>query len=93
MQNVKTNSELNAEVDFHTNSKFPLILFSHGLGGMKVQNTIQIEKLVSLGYIVIAPDHSYDANITIFEDDDTADYRSSDYDHKEYSLEDFYSYK
>ena len=56
--------------------KFPLVIFSHGLGGYKTQNTIAIETLVSQGYIVIAPDHSYDANITIFNDGTIIDYKS-----------------
>jgi len=56
--------------------KFPLILFSHGLGGYKTQNSINIEALVSKGYIVIAPDHTYDATITIFPDGSTAEFKA-----------------
>ena len=56
--------------------KFPLIIFSHGLGGYKTQNSINIEALVSKGYIVIAPDHTYDATITIFPDGTTADFKA-----------------
>jgi len=56
--------------------KFPLIIFSHGLGGYKTQNSIAIEALVSQGYIVIAPDHTYDASITIFSDEKTIDFQS-----------------
>ena len=62
---VKTNTYYKAKP---IDEKFPLILFSHGLGGYKTQNLINIETLVSEGYIVIAPDHTYDATITIFED-------------------------
>ena len=58
------------------NKKFPIVLFSHGLGGYKTQNTINIEALVSKGYIVIAPDHTYDATITIFEDGSSIDFKS-----------------
>ena len=53
--------------------KFPLILFSHGLGGYKTQNSINIESLVSQGYIVVAPDHTYDATITLFPDGTAAE--------------------
>ena len=56
--------------------KFPLILFSHGLGGYKTQNSIAIEALVSKGYIVISADHTHDANITIFKDGTIIDYNS-----------------
>lgn len=55
----------------------PLIVFSHGLGGMKTQNSIQAEELASRGYVVIAADHAYDAFLTLFDDGTTADYRSS----------------
>ena len=46
------------------NEKFPLILFSHGDGGLLTQNTSQVEELVSNGYIVIACNHTYNASIT-----------------------------
>ena len=46
------------------NKQFPLILFSHGDGGLLNQNTSQIEELVSNGYIVIACNHTYNASIT-----------------------------
>ena len=46
------------------NEKFPLILFSHGDGGLLNQNTSQVEELVSNGYIVIACNHTYNASIT-----------------------------
>ncbi|MAN35168.1 MAG: hypothetical protein CMF89_02050 [Candidatus Marinimicrobia bacterium] len=71
--NVKGNSYYKAKP---INKKFPLIIFSHGLGGYKTQNSIAIEALVSNGYIVIAPDHTYDANITIFSNGTTVDYDS-----------------
>ena len=94
VKNVKTNSEYDAEIDLDFSQKYPLIIFSHGLGGMKNQNSIQVEKLVSQGYIVIAPDHSYDANITIFNDGEVAPFKSSEYDPKiKYTIEDFYSYR
>ena len=56
--------------------KFPLILFSHGLGGYKTQNSINIESLVSQGYIVVAPDHTYDATITVYPDGSTAEFKA-----------------
>ena len=46
------------------NKQFPLILFSHGDGGLLNQNTSQVEELVSNGYIVIACNHTYNASIT-----------------------------
>ena len=95
VKNIMTNAELDAEITPSIHSKkYPLILFSHGLGGMRMQNSIQIEELVSRGYVVIAPDHTYDANITIFKDGRIAEFKSSEYDEDtEYSIEDFYSYR
>ncbi len=71
---VETNSIRKAEPS--TQSSFPLIIFSHGLGGNRTQNTIMIEELTSHGYVVIAIEHAYDANISIFNNGDVADYRS-----------------
>jgi len=55
-------------------STFPVIIFSHGLSGMRFQNTALLEELASHGYIVLAADHAYEANITIFPDGSTAIY-------------------
>jgi dienelactone hydrolase len=76
IKDVKTNSYLNATMK-KMDDKMPLIIFSHGLGGMRMQNTIQMEALASEGYFVLAIDHSYDANITLFEDGSSADFRSA----------------
>ena len=94
VKNIKTNSEYDAPIDINPSKQFPLIIFSHGLGGMKNQNSIQIEKLVSDGYVVIAPDHAFDANITIFEDSQIAPFKSAEYDpNTKYTIEDFYAYR
>ena len=66
---IKTNAYYKAKP---INKTFPVIIFSHGLGGTKIQNSINVEALVSNGYIVFALDHPYDANITIFENGDIA---------------------
>ena len=50
--------------------KFPLVLFSHGNGGLATQNLSQIEELVSNGYIVVACNHTYNASITFTIDGD-----------------------
>tara|TARA_B100000131_G_C18074249_1_gene595744 strand:- start:241 stop:1392 length:1152 start_codon:yes stop_codon:yes gene_type:complete len=62
---IKSNSYLDAPSE---EGLFPVILFSHGLGGMRTQNTIQAEALASRGYIVIATDHMYDSNIVLYPD-------------------------
>ena len=48
--------------------QYPLLLFSHGWGGFKAQNTYQVEELASHGYILAAPDHTYGATATVFPD-------------------------
>ena len=50
------------------NKAYPLILFSHGLSGLRMQNTAQFEEMVSHGYIVASVDHTYDSVITIKPD-------------------------
>ena len=72
--NIKTNSIKRAVPS--NDSSFPLIIFSHGLGGNRTQNTIMVEELASHGYVVIAIEHPYDANISIFDNGEIADYRS-----------------
>lgn len=51
---------------------FPMILFSHGWNGFRAQNSYQVEELVSHGYIVIAPDHTYGTVATVFPDGSVA---------------------
>jgi dienelactone hydrolase len=75
ISDVSTNAVLGASPAL-SSSKAPVIIFSHGLGGTKNQNTVQAEELASLGYIVVAVDHAYDAYLTIFDDGSLADYRS-----------------
>lgn len=36
---------------------YPLILFSHGMGGCGCQSVFYTENLASYGYVVVAPDH------------------------------------
>ena len=55
--------------------KFPLILFSHGNGGLATQNLSQVEELVSNGYIVVACNHTYNASITFNKDGDSILFR------------------
>ncbi len=72
---VRTHSYTEISTDA-SGSKFPVILFSHGLSGMRFQNTALMEELASQGYVVFAADHSYAANITIFDNGDRAEYRA-----------------
>ena len=75
LRDIETNA-IKEAAPYNKNGSYPLIIFSHGLGGNRTQNTIMIEELVSNGYVVIAIEHAYDANVSIFNNGDIADYRS-----------------
>ncbi|MFT4978869.1 MAG: putative dienelactone hydrolase [Myxococcota bacterium] len=45
----------------------PVVVFSHGYGGIRWQTSFFMEHLASHGYVVAAPDHTYN---TIFDNDD-----------------------
>jgi hypothetical protein len=45
-----------------------VLIFSHGRGGYRQHNTMQVEELVSHGYIVAAIDHPYAATGVVFPD-------------------------
>jgi dienelactone hydrolase len=47
---------------------YPILLFSHGLGGVRTQNTFQCQFLASHGYIVVAVDHTHYAAGVVFPD-------------------------
>ena len=46
---------------------FPLLLFSHGNGGLRMQNAFWCEHMASHGYIVMAPDHAGNCAITFID--------------------------
>jgi predicted dienelactone hydrolase len=64
---IRTNSVPDAPVST-AQSRYPVILFSHGRGGVRIQNTFQVEELVSHGYVVVGIDHTYAAVTTVFPD-------------------------
>jgi len=47
--------------------KFPLIVFSHGNGGTRFQNTFWFDHMVSHGYIIVSADHTANARHTIID--------------------------
>lgn len=48
--------------------RFPLLVFSHGNGGIRHQNVLQVEYLASHGYIVASPDHTGNAALAPLPD-------------------------
>jgi hypothetical protein len=53
---------------------FPIVIYSHAWTGFRAIAVNQIENLVSHGYVVIAPDHTYAAVTTRFENGDVVPY-------------------
>jgi predicted dienelactone hydrolase len=47
--------------------KFPVIVFSHGNGGTRMQNTFWCDYLASYGYIIVSADHTANARVTIIK--------------------------
>ena len=41
-------------------TRFPLVVFSHGHGGIRFQSWFLLEALAAHGYVVVAPDHADD---------------------------------
>ncbi len=72
---IKTNSYKKARLPKNSNV-YPVFIFSHGISGSRHLHQSLFEYLASQGYVVFAPDHSFDANLTIFPDGRVADYRS-----------------
>jgi predicted dienelactone hydrolase len=67
LAHAKTNSYMNAPVSKAEN-KYPVIVFSHGMDGMRFLNTYQMEELASHGYIVVSIEHTFSATGTVFQD-------------------------
>lgn len=47
--------------------RFPVIIFSHGKGGLRQQSTFYTVPLASHGYVVVAPDHEGDTIVELLE--------------------------
>jgi dienelactone hydrolase len=62
---IKTNSCLNAPI---TESRHPVIVFTHGYTGTFTDYTFLFEDLASRGYVVASVDHTYEATAVQFPD-------------------------
>lgn len=47
--------------------RYPLVVFSHGNGGTRHQNTFWCDYLASHGYIIVSADHTGNARMTIID--------------------------
>ncbi|PHH85912.1 hypothetical protein CDD83_10998 [Cordyceps sp. RAO-2017] len=48
--------------------RYPVVLFSHGLGGSRLLHTAAARDIASQGYVVMTIDHPYDASYVEFPD-------------------------
>ncbi len=69
---IETHSYLEPRVA--GDAPYPILFFSHGLSGVRVQNTQQVEQLASHGYIVVATDHVYAAAFTVYPNGEAVTY-------------------
>lgn len=53
---------------------FPVLVFSHGMVGARLQNASMLQDLASWGYVVLALDHTDAAAVTVFPDGETRFY-------------------
>jgi len=67
--NIRTSAVFNGNPNQALKNR-PIIIFSHGLGGFKNQNTVQFEELASHGYVIFSCDHVYDAGFVRFSDEE-----------------------
>ena len=68
LDNILTSAQLQAPLAL-TDSPYPVILYSHGLGlGWRDDNTALCEELASNGYIVVGISHPYASYVVRFPD-------------------------
>jgi predicted dienelactone hydrolase len=66
------------DVPISPDAPFPLVAFSHGNGGIRFQNTFQMERLASHGFVVVAPDHTGNTLLDLGEDPMSSENRPLD---------------
>lgn len=60
---LQTDAVRDAPARLH--EQFPVVVFSHGKGGIRQQSTFYTVPLASHGYVVVAPDHQGDTIVDI----------------------------
>ncbi|OBZ09160.1 hypothetical protein [Bacillus sp. FJAT-26390] len=71
---VKTHATVQSKLS-EAAPKYPIVLFSPGMGGTRFQNMFQVEELASHGYIVVGMEHTYLSVATVFPDGKTTGFR------------------
>jgi len=64
---LKSNSSRDVPIS-SKESKYPILIFSHGWGEHYSQNSILMEELASHGYIIFSMSHHYECKFTSFPD-------------------------
>jgi predicted dienelactone hydrolase len=64
---TRTNAYPNAPVS-NKETRYPVVVYSHGWNGFRTVNANQLEALASHGYIAVSLDHTYGALVTVFQD-------------------------
>lgn len=67
MEGVSTHSFRDAALA-PTQTPYPVLVFSHGWGGVPGIYTAQLEELASYGYIIAGINHTYGSSATVFPD-------------------------
>ena len=70
---VKVDAQIDVPV-LAEDAPYPVLVFSHGLRGIRAQNTSLVRELVSHGFVVATIDHTYGNLITVFPDGRVAMY-------------------
>jgi dienelactone hydrolase len=64
---IRTKAQLDVPLSSRM-ERYPLILYSHGLGGHRSDNITLVQELASRGYVVAAISHTYSSIAVVFED-------------------------
>jgi len=57
-----------ADVRADDDDRYPLVIFSHGKGGTRLQSNFYTAYLASHGYVVVAPDHAGDTIVELLRE-------------------------
>jgi dienelactone hydrolase len=65
---LPTIAARDADVRHDDDDTYPLVIFSHGKGGTRLQSNFYTAYLASHGYVVVAPDHSGDTIVELLRE-------------------------
>ena len=57
------------DAETYASVRFPVVIFSHGKGGLRQQSTFYTAVLASHGYVVVSPDHEGDTIVELLRKD------------------------